>query len=327
MTASTPNSVLKRILVVRHDNNADDDAAMTIDPDSSAIQVDEAKNLNLIFLGCEAKPPYGPYEHTANLFLDLLETAFAEVENGRDAACKSIQITITLQVYHTSMGYFPTSEVLQESDGIILPGSFSSAYDNDPWIERLKELIQTELVAKELPTLGVCFGHQVYAHSFDHGSAVQCPAGPQAGRKTSQLTDDGKRFLNGGKADDGLGTNKILDLFYTHGDMVEKLPSNAFAIGGNDCVPIQAAIYRSQNSIDGKIVAVTFQAHPEYASSRDKGLALTLENIIDAMQKRGDITEQERENAKADASQQYENVREQSLRATIRASQALGWFS
>lgn len=51
---------------------------------------------------------------------------------------------------------------LDEADGVILTGSTAAVYESDsrPWITEQEKLVR-ELVNREIPTLGVCFGHQV----------------------------------------------------------------------------------------------------------------------------------------------------------------------
>ena len=45
-------------------------------------------------------------------------------------------------------------------DGVIVPGSAASAYDDEVWIERLCVAIR-DLDKRAIPTIGICFGHQV----------------------------------------------------------------------------------------------------------------------------------------------------------------------
>jgi GMP synthase-like glutamine amidotransferase len=290
----------------------DDSPAVTLDRAvGDGDKAEERRELRLLFLGCEAKPPYGPYEHTANLFLDLLVLSLQQIG--------ATHYHVFLDVYHVSSGNFPPRSAYTEFDGIILPGSFNSAYDSEPWILSLSKILQEEIVAKEVPTLGVCFGHQLYAHSLEDGSATKCPAGPQAGRKVSQLSPEGRQWLP---------TLSDLQLFYTHGDMVESLPPQGRLLGGNEAVPIQAAIYFSQKNGDNqqKPIAVTFQAHPEYASSKTLGLDRTLNQIMHAMNERQDISDDEMERAKADALQEFETVQKHSIETMITVGRLLGWF-
>jgi GMP synthase-like glutamine amidotransferase len=271
------------------------------------------KSIELLFLGCEENAPYGPYHHTATLFLNLICRALE--------SCATKTNRVTLKVYSVSQGNFPASQDFETCDGVILPGSFSSAYNSDSWILQLKEVIQNELVANRRKTMGVCFGHQLYSHSFEQGEAVKCRAGPQAGRKTSKLTEAGLKWLS--------KTTDNLDLFYTHGDMVDRLPPQGLSLGGNDKVPIQSAIYFCQEpKEDGnnEPIAITFQAHPEYASSRELGLEQTLVDIMEAMEKRGDLTTEDRQTAEEDAAKQFENVESDSIQVMIAVGKTFGWF-
>ena len=287
------------------------------------------RDLHLAFLGCEANPPYGPYDHTANLFLELLSRSISESgRNGRG----NIGIHLRISIFETSKGHFPDS--IDQYDGVILPGSFSSAYDQDSWILDLSKFIQSQLIPAAKPTLGVCFGHQILAQSYlgNGGAAIKCPAGPQAGRKTFQSTPVGRSIF---------GENS-LDLLYTHGDMVESLPPTALSLGGNSSVPIESAIYFetpeqlqqfqvSASTMDSEMntmvkpIAITFQAHPEYAHP-ELGLQQTLNKIVDAMQDRDDITKEEQLRVKVDAKERFASVQQQSINAMIRAGELLGWF-
>ncbi|OEU22081.1 hypothetical protein FRACYDRAFT_177783 [Fragilariopsis cylindrus CCMP1102] len=365
----------------RDDNNKGDG--------DDAIIFEEEDELRLIFLGCEVSPPYGPCEHTAELFLDLIAAA------ASNCLRPNHQRRIVLDVFNVSPSQpnlddddddehileikFPTEKDLNSADGVILPGSFSSANDEKkPWIVMLKDWIQTVLVAREIPTFGVCFGHQLYAHSFNNkqfggghgGSAVTCPAGPQAGRRTTQLTIVGRAIDNNDVPElFQKPTITTLDLFYTHGDMVESLPSRGVNLGGNDKVPIHAAVYFSTpladtedildvmlardkdeddtqtngiNSSNPRVIAVTFQAHPEFASllsssSPKKGEKemiifsskgnITYRNILQLMKDNGDISQQDYQNAEKDSIIDYDRIREQSVGTMISAGRLLNWFS
>jgi GMP synthase-like glutamine amidotransferase len=268
--------------------------------------------LVLLFLGCEAKPPYGPYQHTATSFLDLICRALI--------VCRTTALKVILKVYSVSQGNFPAPRDYEECHGVILPGSFNSAYDEEPWVLQLSRVIQDELVAKRRPTLGVCFGHQLYAHSFAEGAATKCPAGPQAGRKVSTLTEAGRQCLP---------ELETLQLFYTHGDMLERLPPQGLSLGGNDQVPIQAAVYYSMDSSSqqqqqSQPMAITFQAHPEFGSKG--GVEGTLYPIVKLMEERGDLTPNQAQRALDDAKLELETVERQSIGAMVAAGRLLGWF-
>ena len=366
------------------------------------------RHLKFLFLGCEEGCEYGPYDHTATLFLDLICCALESLSIKKNVdpdggnSTSETQFTVSITVYRASQGDMPGATFdWDRFDGFILPGSYDAAYDekNRPWIKELRELIQKELVAKCRPTLGVCFGHQILAHSYqNHGSgtanvdsggrAAKCPAGKQVGRKTFQLTNVGRMILHalGPSSDQNVeqftkkrkyacdddkdkaqgycgnegnnemddtsrsDTTRSVDLYYTHGDMVERLPKHAVSIGGNDNVPIQAAAYFAteqdamefttmadhttdsvdiaRNIIEAKVkpFAITFQAHPEYASSQSLGLERTLGNIIAGMESRKDITRAQKEFVQRDAKLHYESVEQQSIQLMVSVGQWLGWF-
>jgi GMP synthase-like glutamine amidotransferase len=401
MTATTRPATLYRIVSCGSSDNG------------CAGESDKA-DLRLAFLGCEVLPPYGPYEHTAELFADLIASAWSTAlslsSNSQplpqpQEQSPQNQRTLVLEVYGVSGNHtkLPSEEDLATRfDGVVLPGSFSSAYETTtPWIRALGDWIQSTLVAKEIPTLGVCFGHQLYAHSFHGaglptpaptpmsigssvgGTAAKCPAGPQAGRKTTTLTPSGRAFLDLARQrkttpfdKDGQDENKnqnknsiiagccgSLDLFYTHGDMVESLPPRGVSLGGNLKVPIQASLYFSSPlhaanakamlrnfannrsfgfegdnqhdahdnsySDDPKVIAVTFQAHPEFAGlgggETTKGEE-TLRKTMLLMRDNGDLSEKDYQDANHDVDAAYKRVNEQSLDAIVAAGRLLGWF-
>jgi GMP synthase-like glutamine amidotransferase len=146
----------------------------------------------------------------------------------------------------------------------------------------------------------------------------------QAGRKCFPLTQKGNELKIFGDVN-----KKSVELYYTHGDMVNKLPGCAVSLGGNDNVPVQAAAYyrsKEEASVPGtRPIAITFQAHPEYASP-ELGLRKTLGSILVALKDRGEISEGEQEAFHQDAIDHYAAVERNSIDLMKSVGIILGWF-
>lgn len=316
--------VLTTILMVDFDSlqldaasgNADDRVFRKVVGDPMA---DNLRQLSLLVLACEPKMPYGPNEHTAGLLLDLLALAV------QSCAAQDLW-TLTLKIFDVQKDEYPSDDEWDTYDGVIVPGSFSSAYEEVDWIAKLKSVIQERIVAEHRPTIGICFGHQVFAHSFDKGLATKTPSGARSGRVRARLTPEGARLFGTVHPD--------LDLYFSHGDRVETLPPCAVALSGDEKVPIQSAAYfgseeevqRFRNGNNVRPFAVTFQAHPEYATSKDLGIYRTLELVMDAMERRGDIAREDRLKLGQDAHDHFDSVQQQSVDAIVKVGQLFGWF-
>lgn len=258
-------------------------------------------SLHLCMLGCEEEPPYGPTHHTGTMFLDLLTQA---------AAHDSVSLSIKITIYRIQQFDYPESYA--EFDGVLIPGSFSSAYDTDAWILRLKEVIREDLWAQRIPTMGVCFGHQILAHAFEGGMASKCPSGLQAGIRSFGI-----------QPGSGFGSHEhgelSLNLMYTHGDAVESLPLMAKSLGGTPEVPILGAVYYCSDNVP---VFCTFQAHPEYASEGPK--QPTLRTSLLQMEERGAIANHSLHMKQVE--ERWDHVYRDSVLVMVTTCRMLKWF-
>jgi GMP synthase (glutamine-hydrolysing) len=77
---------------------------------------------------------------------------------------------------------------LDGADGVVLTGSTAAVYEAErrPWIAEQEALVR-ELVEREVPTLGVCFGHQVINAAL--GGSVEA-VGTTAALVEATLDDD-----------------------------------------------------------------------------------------------------------------------------------------
>ena len=289
------------------------------------------KTLRLMMISCEDSAPYGPSENTAKMFLSLLEKAY---RSSQDPSCRARPVAIIITVYEAKQEDYPESEQEWNAyDGILLPGSFSCAYETEDWIEKLKSIIQTEIHAKKRKTMAVCFGHQVFAHSFGNsgghdsssggGLATPCPASIQVGPRSFEWNANWLPPSEGVKSLKNCpfrAPSTSFTLMATHGDMVHSLPLCATALGGTERVPIEAALYLTD---EGKPYTYSFQNHPEYAC--DLGLE-TFFNILNWMIENDKLPRQNHDDARADAIREFKSVERDSVRVMLIVGRSFGWI-
>jgi GMP synthase-like glutamine amidotransferase len=134
---------------------------------------------------------------------------------------------------------------LDECDGWIMSPSRHSVYDDVEWIEQAEDLVR-ELLAREKPFVGICFGHQLVAQAL--GGKVE-------------LHDDGW----------GVGVQKYdvvhrydwmrppLDQFRliaSHQDQVVDVPAEASVFATSEFCPVAGMAVGER--------AWTVQGHPEF---------------------------------------------------------------
>lgn len=147
---------------------------------------------------------------------------------------------VDLVRYDTIGGVLPASA--DECDGWIVTGSRHSSFEDVGWIVRLRAFVASVHDAGT-PFVGICFGHQVLAHST--GGRTE-PAGAW-----------------------GVGAHDIVEgdparLLYMHQDQVVALPPDGEVLGSTDhCAN---AVIRVGASMLG------IQAHPEFPAEYEAAL-------------------------------------------------------
>lgn len=118
---------------------------------------------------------------------------------------------------------------LADTAGIIITGSPAYVTDLEPW-NTIAAAYLRDAFAREVPILGVCYGHQLLAWAFE-GDVGFHPDGREIGSVSVQLTD-------AGKADSLLGSLPAdFVAQVSHQQSVLRLPPEATLLAHNDFDP------------------------------------------------------------------------------------------
>jgi GMP synthase-like glutamine amidotransferase len=168
------------------------------------------------------------------------------------------------------------SDILAGYDGAIIGGSsdfflHGGKGEDDPTragarevLERVRGFVEY-LVERQVPTLGICFGHQLIAEVFG-GAVTHDHTQKKAGTHTVRLTDAG--------ADDVLlaPSGPFFDAQYAHRDSVTRPPFGAVVLAEGESCRFSALRYGTK--------CYTLQFHPELIAddllSQPDALALYL---------------------------------------------------
>lgn len=150
---------------------------------------------------------------------------------------------ISFVTYEVHQHKLPASSA--ECDAFLITGSRWGVYNEESWIPPLMNFIR-QLHTDKVPTLGICFGHQIVAHSLG-GKAGKSDKGWGVGVVNAQVTND-KEFMQPKLAN--------FSLLVSHQDQVTELPPNAEHLAGNQFCPYAAFV------IDDHMLC--FQGHPEF---------------------------------------------------------------
>jgi GMP synthase (glutamine-hydrolysing) len=132
--------------------------------------------------------------------------------------------------------------------GIIITGSHDDVTDAKPWMIHLSGWLKNIPFGK-LPTLGICFGHQLLAYAFG-GLVDDHPKGPEYG--LINVNVDIARVPH----DFFVPLPGSFHAFASHGQTVVKLPEGAISFGSNTHDPNHIVQYKPK--------VWGFQFHPEF---------------------------------------------------------------
>ena len=159
---------------------------------------------------------------------------FFKSEPGFDA--------FTVTVIDVMGGEMPAD--IHAHDGYLVTGSATGVYDDEPWIAPLAAFLR-DAHANDIPLAGICFGHQMLAHSLG-GHAEKFEDGWGLGVYDVPMNNK----------PDWIDDRDSIRLIHIHQDQVKAMPTGGTLIGSTSFCNI--AMYHVGNTV------FSMQGHPEF---------------------------------------------------------------
>ena len=144
---------------------------------------------------------------------------------------------------------------LDALEAVVITGSAAGVYDVLPWMEPLRVFIR-QAYQQRLPTLGICFGHQIMADALG-GDVRKSEKGWGLGRHSYRVLSRPGFMAQ---------LPSELAIACSHQDQVLVPPDEAEVILASDFTPNAGLAYRNG-------AALSFQPHPEFADDYTVALA------------------------------------------------------
>ncbi|OUR63544.1 glutamine amidotransferase [Bermanella sp. 47_1433_sub80_T6] len=157
----------------------------------------------------------------------------------------------SFEVFDVREGEFPQG--ISGCDAWVISGSKFNAYDREPWMLQLRDMIK-EIHTAKLPLVGICFGHQIIASTF--GAELNKFEGGWGLGLHEYDVKPGFDFVPADVTSFKL--NAI------HQDQVLTKPDNAEVFASSEFCPFAGLVY-------GDLI-FTVQAHPEFNGQFEKEL-------------------------------------------------------
>jgi GMP synthase (glutamine-hydrolysing) len=161
-----------------------------------------------------------------------------------------------------------TLPALDAVAGVVVTGSHAMVSHREAWSETTAAWL-AQLVARDTPVLGICYGHQLLAHALG-GEAGDHPRGAEVGTVSVALAE--------AAATDALlgGLPAQFPANVVHWQSALRLPEGAVRLAGNDHEPVQA--FRVGKAAWG------VQFHPEFDADVMRGY---IDMLADGLRKEG----------------------------------------
>lgn len=137
-----------------------------------------------------------------------------------------------------------------ECDAWLITGSSHGVYDDLPWIEPLKAFLRSARAAG-VPTIGICFGHQIMAEAFG-GRAEKSPKGWGIGVAGYEVAPNPPHWMADAPAE--------IRLHAIHQDQVTALPDDATCLAASPFCRYAMLAYGDPEAPE----AISIQPHPEF---------------------------------------------------------------
>jgi len=154
--------------------------------------------------------------------------------------------------YRIVENQFPAS--VTDADGWLITGSKHGAYEDHGWIPPLEDFLR-QTCDKNIPIVGVCFGHQIFAQALG-GKVEKFSGGWSVGKQSYSLAETGSN----------------VDLMAWHQDQVTILPPGATVVGSSPFCQYAALAYGN--------TALTVQPHPEFGLEFVQDLFETRKDVL-----------------------------------------------
>ncbi|UCF07178.1 MAG: type 1 glutamine amidotransferase [Thermoplasmata archaeon] len=169
-----------------------------------------------------------------------------------------------LEIFNASKSEFPQD--IDRYDHIILSGSEDSILNDREWIREEMRLV-AEILEKKIPTLGICFGHQMIARAILGLEGVRKAPKPEIGWKQVRIDKDNPLLFR---------LQKDFNIFNSHFDEVCNLGGDFEVLAHSAQCDVQA--FQVRNAPMWGI-----QFHPEIDMESGKRFLMDLLQMVPNM--------------------------------------------